>query len=178
MRTRTIAVFATLLTSCLTSCDGPPPTDAALVNLFHEQRATFEQLRSAICVVAPQTAWPEAGHEDRKTSPDKSAAIRVLMAKVGATRVASLEPKIDKNGTPLPCYAEITIWSAGMLDSGDDRSFEYAPRQDTYDLEVSNLETVKVAATVKHFEKPSRHGHRLYKRHLEGSWWMTRSYWE
>jgi hypothetical protein len=178
MRTRIIAVVAILLTSCLASCDGPPPTDAALVNLFHEQRANFELLRSTICAVAPQTIWPEAGHEDRKISPDTSEAIRVLMAKVGATRVASLEPKSDKNGTPLPCYAEITVWSAGMLDSGDSRSFEYAPRQDSYDLEVSNLETIDVAATVKHFEKPSSHGHRLYKRHLEGIWWLTRSYWE
>lgn len=180
-----IAATIAIAVAILTGCDGPPPTDSQLAILFAGQRTTFEQLRDAMCTIAPQTVWASDGTfsaDDgviyQKVPPAKLAIIGSLMTKIGATRAASLAPETEKNRTSLPCDVEIMVWSTGMLDSGDSRAFEYALRPGPRELEVPSLENVDIRATVEIYDKASHHAHRSYRKHLEGSWWLTRDYWE
>jgi hypothetical protein len=181
---RVLAIVGIFLAPWLTGCDNAAPTDAQLVDLFTNQRDVFEQLRKAICSDAPHIVWSGTGPTDRphsnepKLPPEKLAFFQSLMKKVGATRIASSEPAVEKTGRSLPCNAEIVVWSSGFLDSGDDRAFHYAYRPGIFDLEVSSLENVDVAATLEVYDKESKHAHRIYKKQLEGSWWVTRSYWQ
>ena len=160
----------------MAACDRSAPSDASLVGLFEKNRSVFERLRGESCAIAPQTVWDDVNGAEPKLSTGKYLAFQALMAKVDASRIASVSLK---NGRPkLPCSAEITVWSTGFLDSGDDRSFVYAPRPDNDDLVVPDLQGVNIASTVHRFPKPSSHGHRRYMKHIVGSWWLVRDYWE
>jgi hypothetical protein len=169
-----MAVFC--LAICLTGCSDPPPSDAQLIANFKTHRVILEKLREEICVLAPQTIWTDSNNSKPRLPAKKLAAFLPFMAKVGATRIAAIPAQAVPKARP--CDVEITLWSAGILDSGDTRSFEYAPHLGKDDLVVPNLARVDVAATIHVFNKKSGHGHRTYLRHLGGKWWLVRDYWQ
>ena len=175
---RAPAIFLVLLAAALTGCDGPPPSDDKLLARFHAQRGQLEDVRQNLCAIAPQTIWTNSSDSRPPLAAEKRAYFLSLMKEIGATRIEAAPAMRDKEGRGYPCFVEITFWSTGMLDSGDDRAFVHDPHPDDENLVVRDLSAVDVRATVHHFKPPSSHGHRRYLRRIEGGWWLSRNYWE
>jgi len=164
----------------LAGCDGPPPNDTKMIETFRSQRQTFEALRETFCALPhAQTVWLDSNDSDPKMPPWRRDPIVILMKKAGATRVASLPAHGQEERLgPAPCSVEITLWSSGALDGGDVKSIEFSPAPDRDDLALQSLDNIDFKNTVHHFPPPSPHGHRIYKRHLEGDWWLVWQHWE
>ena len=167
-----VFLFLILTDSC-----SQPPSDTKLIENFYTHRAIYESMAKDFCAMPhAQTVWTDTNHSRPRLSDQRQDKIVALMNKIGATRVEGLpaEDSID----PSPCMVEFTLWSIGMLDSSDSKSIVLSPVSDLYDLEVQSLDNIDFKKTVLKFGGGSNHGRRIYKRHLEGEWWLVWDHWE
>jgi hypothetical protein len=157
-------------------CDGPAPDDAQMTSLFHEKRAAFDRLRSEICKLPhTQTVWTNSNDAEPALPPRDLARFRAMLTAIGARRIAASPASANE-----PCNGAIDAWSAGMLDSGDSKSwsFGHTPGKGPDDLRLSSLDAIDFKHTVNPFPPPSSHGHRDYWRHLDGDWWLEWNHWQ
>lgn len=166
-----------MVISVISGCDGQPPADEQMLLSFSHQRQVFDQLRSELCALQRvQTIWVD-DHGQPEISPDELKHFSALLAEIGAERVAVLPASVGKGARP--CRGTIDVWTAGMLDSGDSKSWDFGdvPNGED-DLVLSSLEHIDFAHTVNRFPPPSSHGHRTYWRHIENDWWLQWDHWE
>jgi hypothetical protein len=140
----------------------PPPSDDTLIETFHSNRAQFEQLREKLCEwPVDQTVWNKSELGPEHASPEVSPAdmkwFVATMAAIKAERVAVIHN---------PCRIGISVWAVGLAD-GDYKSYRFGLPIHEDVIELSSLDDVD----------RSSNEIAIYRRRIEGDWWLEFQHW-
>jgi hypothetical protein len=147
LRLLVLPALIALLTGCGHAAS--PPTDEALIAVFHEHRAQLDELRQMIC--ADQYQQVALGFSYPAAIPaDRLGEYRHRLRAVGAESISMTEN----------CGAEIFVWGYGRAGNADYKGYAFSST--TPQSVVSNLDTLVIPHYVT----------QVHYRKIEGSWYL------
>jgi hypothetical protein len=147
LRLVVLPALIALLTGCGHATS--PPTDEALIAIFHEHRARLDELRQMICADQYQKVSLEFSYP--ATIPtDRLGEYRDMLRSVGAENISLTEN----------CGAEIFVWGYGRAGNADYKGYAFSST--TPQGIAHNLDTL----VIPHYVTQVHH------RTIDGNWYL------
>ncbi len=133
-----------------------PPTDAEMLTVFKEHKATFETLQSMICKDGYKTISMDPEWSKPANIPQgKKSSYYQLFRKIGVTQLQSYDG----------CRAQFSVWALGWAGDADYKNYRYRPEKP--EKLVQSLDKLPLNNTDIAF----------FYRHIEGEWYLEYAHW-